>query len=245
MKIETVMVLAAGLGTRMRPITETVPKPLVAVAGKPLIEWGLEAAAKAGITRAVINVHWLADQIEQWAETWRAQSVSLSDERARLLDSGGGVRNALSLIGNNPFLILNADTFWIDAAGEDALAKLMQDDLQPGEIRMLVARMEDTVGHEKGPDFVHLPDGRLIRWRDAVPGNGEPVVYAGALILEPGQFKGIKDDVFSLNRLFDTAVAGGKLTGSLLNGLWLTVGTPGAIAEAEAAIRAFQPESAV
>lgn len=243
MKIDTVMTLAAGLGTRMRPLTLTVPKPLIEVAGKPLIEWGLEAAARAGIGRAVVNIHWLGDAIETWAQGWKAQSVILSDERETLLDSGGGVKKALPLIGPGPFLVLNADTFWIDAPESQAIAGLTLGPLQPGEIRMLVARPDDAVGHGKGPDFALGKDGTLVRWRDAGPDDGGPVIYAGALILTPAHFERIEDAVFSLNRLFDTAISAGRLKGRCLEGLWLTVGTPDAIGEAEAAIERYRAES--
>ena len=232
------MILAAGLGTRMRPITETLPKPLVEVAGKPLIAYGLEALDRLGVARVVANVHYLAPMMTEWLKAWPGAEILISDETAELLDSGGGVSKALPLLGPDPFLILNADTFWIEdpEAGRDNLT-LMKDrfDSESMDILLMTARPGQATGHTGAGDFTMDRDGRLHRYI----GAGEPVIYAGAIILHPRIFDGITEPKFSLNRCFDRAAAAGRLFGAPMQGHWLTVGTPEAIGEAEAAMSAF------
>ena len=241
MTIKTAMILAAGLGTRMRPITDTLPKPLVEVAGKPLIAYGLEALDRSGVSRVVVNVHYLAPLLTEWLSARPGADILISDETAELLDSGGGIARALPLLGPDPFLALNADTFWIEdpAASRDNLT-VMADCFDPEsmDILMMTARPDQATGHTGAGDFTMDPDGRLTRYR----GAGEPVIYAGAIILHPRIFSGITEPKFSLNRCFDAAAAAGRLFGSPMRGHWLTVGTPEAIAEAEAARTAYLSE---
>ena len=234
MTITSAMILAAGLGTRMRPITETLPKPLVEVAGKPLIAYGLEALDRAEISGVVVNVHYLAPLLADWLAGWPGADIAISDETEELLDSGGGVVKALPLLGREPFVVLNADTFWIEdpTAASDNLT-LMKDRFDPEsmDILMMTARIDQATGHTGSGDFIIEADGRLSRFR----GSGEPVIYAGALVIHPRIFDGIAERRFSLNRCFDTAIGKGRLFGYAMQGHWLTVGTPEAIAEAEAA----------
>lgn len=234
---ETAMVLAAGLGKRMRPITETIPKPLVEVAGKPLIDWGLDSAARAGIRKAVVNVHYLADQLERHLRHRNDLEIVISDERETLLDSAGGIVKALPALGVEPFFILNADTFWVGDEESPNLVGLAEDwDADRMDILVMTARLDQETGYEGTGDFVADGEGRLRRARDV---SGEPVIYAGAGIIHPRIFGGAEPGVFSLNRYFDEAIAAGRLYGMPMTGYWLTVGTPDAIGKAEAALTAF------
>lgn len=237
------MVLAAGLGTRMRPITETIPKPLVEVDGKPLIAYSLEALESLGIETIVVNVHYLADTLVNWLDRRAGGRVLISDERDELLDSGGAVVHALPLLGDQSLLLLNADTFWIEdpAAARSNLAVLdAAFDPDSMDILVLTARFSQATGHTGAGDFVAGPDNRLRRFA----GMGEPLIYAGALILHPRIFAGICERKFSINRCFDAAIAAGRLYGQPLSGHWLTVGTPQAIGAAESAMQAYRRGSA-
>jgi len=238
MTIKSAMILAAGLGTRMRPITDTLPKPLVEVAGKPLIAYGLEALDRLGVNRIVVNVHYLAPLLIDWLSQRPGPDISISDETAELLDSGGGIVKALPMLGNDPLLVLNADTFWLEQPGAktDNLSR-MADRFDPGmmDILLMTARLDQATGHTGAGDFILGEDGRLTRYK----GTGEPVIYAGAIILHPRIFNGITEAKFSLNRCFDAAASKGRLFGLAMQGHWLTVGTPEAIAEAEAARSAY------
>lgn len=229
---KTAMVLAAGLGKRMRPITDTMPKPLVKIAGKTLLDWGLDALAAAGVEKAIVNVHYLPDQIVAHVAGRPAPRVVISDERDGLLDSAGGIVKALPLIGGEPFYVLNADTFWIDA-GEPNLRRLaLAWDAARMDILLMLCALDTATGHSGGTDFLMAADGRLAR----AQGDPAGVIYAGAAIVHPRIFAGAPREPMSLNRYFDAAIAGGRLFGMVMNGRWITVGTPDAIAPAEAAV---------
>lgn len=241
MTITSAMILAAGLGTRMRPITDTLPKPLVEVAGKPLIAYGLEALGRAGVRDIVVNVHYLAPLLVEWLSAWHGANIRISDETEELLDSGGGIVKALPMLGNEPFLILNADTFWLEEPGatRDNLLRMMDRfDPETMDILLLTARLDQATGHTGAGDFIMAEDGRLSRYK----GSGDPVIYAGAIILHPRIFADISEKRFSINRCFDAAISQGRLFGSPMHGHWLTVGTPEAIGEAEAARSAYLGE---
>lgn len=238
MAIRSAIILSAGLGTRMRPITETVPKPLVPVDGRPLIAYAFDALDRVGIETIVVNVHYLADRMETWLRA-QGRTVVVSDERRKLLDSGGGIVRALPALGRDPFIVLNADTFWLDdpGLGDDNLARLVAAYDPAGmDILMLTARLDQATGHTGKGDFVADPAGRLARFR----GIGEPVIYSGALVIDPKVFGEGRPEVFSLNVCFDEAIARGRLFGLPLEGHWLTVGTPEAIGEAETAMAAYR-----
>lgn len=238
MTINSAIILAAGLGARMRPITDTRPKPLVEVAGKPLIAYGLEALSRLGVSTIVANVHYLAPLLVDWLAAWPDAEILISDETDALLDSGGGVLKALPLLGPEPFLLLNADTFWLEEPGvdRDNLGMLVQRfDPARMDILVMTARLDQATGHTGPGDFIIDADGRLKRYR----GAGEPVIYAGALVLHPRIFEGITEPKFSINRCFDTAANTGRLFGAPMRGHWLTVGVPEAIEEAEAVMSAY------
>jgi MurNAc alpha-1-phosphate uridylyltransferase len=229
------MVLAAGVGVRMRPLTDRMPKPLVKVGGRALIDYVLDRVAEAGVERAVVNVHHFADQIERHLVGRQRPHVVVSDERAGLLDTGGGIVRSLSALGDAPFFVVNADTIWIEGVRPnlDRLAAAFDPAIMDG--LLLLAATATSIGYEGRGDYALAPDGRLRRRteRDIVP-----FVYAGACILGPRLFDAAPAGAFSVTRLFDRAEQQGRLHGLRLEGLWMHVGTPAAIAEAEAAIAA-------
>lgn len=229
------MVLAAGLGTRMRPLTDTLPKPLVAVAGQPLIDHVLDRLADAGIEQAVVNVHHMADAIEQHVKPRLRPRVTVSDERGTLLDTGGGVVKALPLLGDAPFFHMNSDTIWIEGVTPNLTRLAGMFDPERMDVALLLAATATSIGYEGRGDFLMGPDGRLQR---RVEREVAPFVYAGAAILSPAAFKNAPRGAFSLNRIFDEAAEAGRLFGSRLEGTWMHVGTPAAIKAAEAAILA-------
>jgi MurNAc alpha-1-phosphate uridylyltransferase len=231
----TAMVLAAGNGIRMRPLTDRTPKPLIEVYGKPLIDNVLDRLAATGVETAVVNVHYLADQIERHLAGRRAPRIVISDERAKLLDTGGGVVKALPLLGAAPFFHLNSDTIWIDGVKSN-LARLAEAfDPARMDALLLLAATSNSVGYSGRGDFAMAPDGRLSRRAEH---EVAPFVYAGVAILSPALFADAPDGAFSLNLLFDRAIEAGRFHGLRLEGVWMHVGTPDAIAAAERAILA-------
>lgn len=227
------MVFAAGLGTRMRPITDACPKPLVRVGGRALMDYTLDALAQAGVERAVLNVHWLADLIEAHVAPRTQPQILVSDERAKLLDQGGGIVKALPQLGADPFFICNTDAFWI--AGPRSNLQAMADawDAVKMDVLLLVAATANSVGVDWPGDFTMAPDGRLTHRAE---GQVAPFVYSGFGIVKPELFAGEAREAFRLAPTFFEAAARGRLYGVRLDGLWLHVGTPEAIVEAEAAI---------
>jgi MurNAc alpha-1-phosphate uridylyltransferase len=227
------MVLAAGLGKRMRPLTDTVPKPLVRVAGKALIDYVLDRLSDAGVTQAVVNVHYHAAQIEAHLEGRTRPRIVISDEREEILDTGGGVVKALPHLGSAPFFHMNSDTLWIEGVTPNLSRLAAQFDAAGMDILLLLASTATSIGYEGRGDFNMAADGRLTRRPER---EIAPFVYAGAAVLSPAIFSDAPKGPFSLNRLFDRAAEAGRLYGLRLDGTWMHVGTPEAIAAAEAAI---------
>ncbi len=232
---QAAMVLAAGLGTRMRPLTDRVPKPLVEVGGKALIDHVLDKLADAGVARAVVNVHHMADQIERHLADRRRPEIVISDERDLLLETGGGVFNALAALGDAPFFHVNSDTIWIDGVHPNLarLAAAFDPDLM--DALLLLAPTTTSIGYTGRGDFAMATDGTLRRCaeREVVP-----FVYAGAALLSPALFADAPQGPFPLTRVFERAREAGRLHGLRLEGVWMHVGTPEAIAAAEKAILA-------
>jgi MurNAc alpha-1-phosphate uridylyltransferase len=228
------MVLAAGLGTRMRPLTDTRPKPLIEVAGKPLLDHVLDRLADAGVERAVVNVHYLAEQIITHTKSRTKPRVTISDERGLLLGTGGGVVKALGELGAAPFFHINSDTIWIDGVTPNLTRLTQAFDAATMDALLLLAPTTGSIGYAGRGDFAMAPDGRLNRRAER---EVAPFVYAGAAILSPAMFNGAPQGEFSLTDLFDRAADVGRLHGLRLEGLWMHVGTPEAVGEAEAAIR--------
>ncbi len=227
------MVLAAGRGRRMRPLTATTPKPLVEVAGQSLINHVLDKLEAAGVEEAVVNVHYLADLVEVHVSRRAAPRVTISDERDALLETGGGIVRALPLLGDGPFYVMNADSFWIEGVRPnlDRLAAAWDPATMDG--LLLLASTVASTGYDGLGDFVLAPDGRLARRRERTIA---PFAYAGAAILHPRLFDDPPAPPFSLNVLFDRAIDAGRLFGLRMEGHWLHVGTPAAIRAAELAI---------
>jgi len=227
------MVLAAGLGKRMRPLTENKPKPLIKVQGKTLLDHGLDALAQAGVEEVVINVHYHADQIEEHVATRKNLKITISDERDELLDSGGGIVKALPKLGKNPFYLINADSFWIEGFQPNLTRMAKQWNADSMDIMLLLSGMANAIGFNSKGDFDMDADGRLTR---RCEGLVTPFGYAGAAIINPAIFKTAPKGAFSINQQFDEAIEKERLFGMRLEGLWLHVGTPEAICEAEEAI---------
>jgi N-acetyl-alpha-D-muramate 1-phosphate uridylyltransferase len=232
------MVLAAGLGKRMYPLTVDRPKPLVEVAGKRLIDYAFDRLRSANITRAVVNVHYLAEQVEDWAQSQTAPEIVISDERRQLLDTGGGIQKALDHLGPAPFFVLNSDSFWLDGA-IPALERLRRAwDGARMDSLLLLSPQASAVGYEGAGDFHRDAGWRLNRRQ---PGETAPFIYAGCYLVSPSLFAGAPEGAFSMNLLWDAALARGRLFGLLHDGLWIHVGRPDSIAYAERTMESYAP----
>lgn len=230
------MVMAAGLGLRMRPLTLKTPKPLIAVNGQAMIDYAMAHLRRDGCERAIVNVHHLAEQIEAWAKRQVSPEIVISDERAQLLETGGGLVKALPLLGDDPFFVVNSDSFWTDA-GRPALARLR--DAWNGGIMdclLLLAPVERTTGYGGKGDFILHAGGRLTRRRGETAGA---LVYIGGYLVHPRLFADAPQGAFSMNVLWDRAIAQGRLYGLRHEGYWFHVGTPDAIGPAEQKLRSL------
>jgi MurNAc alpha-1-phosphate uridylyltransferase len=239
--IRRAIVLAAGLGQRMRPITDTLPKPLVKIAGKAMLDHALDRLAEAGVEEAVVNVHHLAGQVEAQVADRTLPRVVISDERGELLETGGGAKKALPLLGDGPFFSVNSDSLWSERGISNFGAMAAAWDGETMDMLLLLAERESSVGFNGPGDFFRDEAGRLTR--RGVAANA-PYVYAGVAIVKPEFFVDTPDGPFSFNLLFDRAIARGRLSGHVLDGRWLHVDRPEAIAPAEAAFAAAQPVDA-
>ena len=230
--VTTAIVLSAGLGTRMAPANNNgAPKPLVKLGGKALIDHVLDRHAEAGISRVVVNVHHKADLIEQHVRKCRRPSIEISDEREKLLETGGGVKKALPRLGSGVFLIHNADSVWIEGVGSN-LARLMQawDDARM-DCLMMLALASHSLGYHGRGDFAFEPDGRIRRRR--VEQELVPFAFTGVSLAHPRLFEGSPEGAFSLNLVWDRAIAAGRAYGVRMEGTWMHVGSPDALAQAE------------
>jgi MurNAc alpha-1-phosphate uridylyltransferase len=226
------MVLAAGLGLRMRPLTERMPKPLVQVAGQTLLDHVLNKLGDVGVSEAIVNVHYLPDQIIDHVAGRAKPCVIISDERNQVLGTGGGIVKALPLLGQAPFFLVNADTLWIDGVRSN-LARLAETfDPARMDILLLMAPTASSIGYNGNGDYAMLPDGALRKRKEH---QVVPFVYAGAAIISPSIFADAPSGEFSLTKMFDAANAQERLFGLRLDGMWMHVGTPDAVAEAEEA----------
>lgn len=230
--IPTAMILAAGLGTRMRPLTNDRPKPLVEVSGKALIDYNIDRLVEAGVSTVVVNVHYFPDMLERHVLARSDVSVAISDERGGILNSGGGVKKALPLLGSAPFFSLNADTIWMDGPGSNLARMARAFDAASMDILLLLASTTTTIGWGNRGDFCLEQTGH-VRWPK--PGEVAPFAYCGVAILKPELFAGTPD-TFSLVELFRRAMDAGRLHGVRLDGVFMHVGTPDAVKEAEDAI---------
>jgi len=227
------IVLSAGLGKRMRPLTATTPKPLIEVDGKSMFARAASRLKDAGLETCVVNVHYLADLVETHARKFEGIDVKISDERDQLLDTGGGIKKALPMLGSDPFILKNSDSFWLEGVRPnlDVLVEAWDDNQM--DILRLLAPSVNAVGYDGKGDFQMDKDGRLER-RDER--SVAPFVYSGTALVHPRLFKDSPEGPFSINLLFDKAIEKGRLYGVEGDGLWLHVGTPQGLADAERAI---------
>ncbi|MDZ4841903.1 MAG: nucleotidyltransferase family protein [Hyphomicrobium aestuarii] len=225
-------VLAAGLGTRMRHLTATIPKPMVALNGVTLIDRVLDRIADAGITTAIVNVHYRADELEAHLgrREGRAPHIVISDERAKLLDTGGGVIHAWPQLSAGPFLIHNSDSVWIEGVGRNLDRLSLAFDADRMDAILLLAPTANSLGYDGNGDFQMDGAGCLSRREH---GQEAAFVFAGASIAHPRLFDGAPDGPFSLNHVWNRAIEAGRLYGVRLDGTWMHVGTPEAVVEAE------------
>lgn len=231
----TAMVLAAGFGKRMLPITLTRPKPMVEVAGRALVDHALDRLVEAGIGTAIVNVHHLADQLERHLAGRQDIAIRISDERGAILETGGGVKKALPLLGD-PFLVLNSDSLWAEDGAKNLDRLIAGFDPAHMDIRLMVAARETSLGYDGRGDFSFEDEGRLARRGARAEAD---YVYTGAAIMRRSLFAGTPEGAFSLNLVFDRALAAGRLHGMALEGAWLHVGTPEAIPAAEERLAAL------
>lgn len=231
---QTAMVLAAGLGTRLKPITDHTPKPLIPVAGRTLLDRCLDRLEEAGVQHAVVNIHWLGGQIREHLKARRDLEIVISDESDLLLETGGGIAKALPLLGDAPFTAVNADLIWRDEDGETAVQRLAAGfDPATMDGLLLLQPRETADGHGGPGDFFLEADGRLRRRGTQATA---PYVYTGVQILQPAMFRDAPAGAFSLNILYDRAIAAGRLHGLVHRGTWMDVGTHAGLKQAEAAL---------
>lgn len=228
----TAMVLAAGFGTRMQPLTATCPKPLIKVAGRALLDYAMERLGEAEVATAIVNVHYLPDQIETWAQSIVRPQIIISNERDAILDTGGGISRALPLLGSQPFFVLNSDSFWLDAGKSKALDRLRaewRDEVM--DCLLLLCDPDHTTGYDGLGDFILDEDGRLSRPPET---TAQKLAYIGGYLVHPRLFHDAPAGKYSMNVLWNRAIANGRLFGIAHSGHWLHVGTPEAIGQAEA-----------
>ena len=229
---KTAMVLAAGLGTRMRPLTDTLPKALVTVAGKPLIDHVLDRLRDAGVERAVVNVHHFAEQVEAHLTQRTDLEVLIADERAALLDSGGGIRHAAALLGREPIFVANIDSLWLEGA-HPALETLKAAwDPAEMDIVLLLVKRGQGIGFEGPQGFLRDDAGRLTHTTDAA--RPSPFVNMGFAILNPTILDCEPEGAFSIVPVWHRLQSAGRLHGVPMDGFWMHVGDPAARAAVEA-----------
>lgn len=222
---DTAMLFAAGRGTRMRQLTADRPKPLVPVAGRPLIDHALDVLAGGGVRRVVVNTHYLGPQIANHLARERRMTIDLSPEKDVLLETGGGLRHAAPLLGNDPVWTLNPDAIWRGPNPLKAVPSAV-----PGGARLLLVPLKRAIGHKGGGDFFLEPDGQLRRRGQAATA---PYVYTGLQIIDPTPVAAIEQQAFSLNVAWDAMLAEGRLFGAVYDGEWCDVGQPESIPLAE------------
>ncbi|KAA5804111.1 nucleotidyltransferase family protein [Alkalicaulis satelles] len=228
------MVMAAGRGTRMRPLTDDRCKALVTLAGKPLIDWTLDALAAAGVARAIVNVHHFADGLEAHLQTRPAPAIEISDERNGLLETGGGLVKAAPALGGEPVFVANIDAVWADGPVPELVRLAAGFDPQIMDFLLMLAPLERTLGFDGPGDFFLGEDGRLTRRGAAARA---PFAYAGVMVMHPRVLEGWPQEPFSTNRLWDRGLAQGRVFGQVMNAFWMHVGDPNARDAAENRLR--------
>ncbi len=227
--IEKAMILAAGKGVRLLPITETLPKPLVKVGGRALIDWSLDRLLEAGVREVAVNIHHLGGMIEAHLKERTEPAITFCHEE-ELLETGGGVLSALPILGHKPFYVINADALWLNGS-MDALGRLERawDDERMDGLLLLHSTV-DAYGYDGMGDFTAAPDGTLTRRPE---GEVAPYLFTGVQILHRRAFDGMRAGCFSLNRVYDRALDKARLFGIVHDGEWFHIGTPQGLREAE------------
>lgn len=238
------MILSAGLGTRMGALSKRTPKPLVEVAGRTLLDRAFDRCDEAGLERVVVNVHHHAEQIEAHVEARiRAGQVVISDERDCLLETGGGVKKALPLLGSEPFFTMNSDALWLDGAGSTLLRLASHFDATRMDALLLLIPTPDALGYDGVGDFIPFAGGMgpvPIAFRDEAP--AAPVMFGGIMMIRPEAYEGAPEGAFSNRVVFRRAVAAGRLFGIVHDGHWIHVGTPEGVVDAEARLKKLGAE---
>ncbi|WP_068085118.1 nucleotidyltransferase family protein [Polycladidibacter stylochi] len=230
---QAAIVLSAGYGKRMRPLTATTPKPLINVAGKSMLQRAIDTLKEAQIKKCVVNVHYLADLVEIHASKATGIKIEISDERDELLETGGGIKKALPQLGQEPFVVMNSDSFWLEGVKPNLTALFEAWKPEYMDVLLLMAAAVDAVGYEGRGDYELDKQGGLTsRDERAVA----PYIYSGIAIMKPELFANTPDGGFSLKQVFDQAEAKKRLYGVEGDGTWLHVGTPEGLEEAERAI---------
>lgn len=223
------ILLSAGFGTRMGPLTADRPKPLLPVAGRPLIDHGLNLLTEAGVRRVVINLHYRGVMIRQHLAGRAAPEIVFSEEMPDLLDTGGGIAQALPLLGPDPFFAVNSDSIW---TGPNPMAVLAQGWTAEADALLLLVARDHARAYTRAGDFL-LERGIPARRGSAA---SAPYVYTGAQIVSPAAFAGIAPGIFSMNVIWDRLLAAGRLRAVVHDGGWVDVGTPEGLAAASAAL---------
>ena len=232
-RIKRAMILAAGLGTRMRPLTDNIPKPLVRVRGRTLIDHSLDRLEAAGVEEVVVNVHYRADQMVAHLKGRRHPRIIISDERAQLMDTGGGASKALPNFKNEPFFYLNSDSIWREGTRDALQDMLARWDSERMDALMLLAAAVRSTGYDGPGDFMMDAAGRLTPRPEK---RIAPFVWAGVQIIQPSAFEGCPEGPFSTWWVWKRAIEAGRLYGIRLDGLWMHVGSPDGLKAAEAAL---------
>ncbi len=228
--LKKAMILAAGLGTRMRPITDKTPKPLVKVNNRTLIDHALDRLVEGGVTDALVNLHYHGDQVERHLTRRAVPSMTFSWEREALLDTGGGVKKALTQLGEDPFWVVNCDSLWLNGPTSMMVRALEQWDPDKMDAFLILHSTVDAYGYTGNGDFNAEPDGLLSRRPEL---EVSPWLFTGIQILHPRLFENTPDEAFSLNLLYDRAIEQNRLYGLVHDGEWFHVGTPDGLGEVE------------
>jgi MurNAc alpha-1-phosphate uridylyltransferase len=232
--IDTAMIMAAGQGTRMRPITNDIPKALVKVNGKAMVDHAIDRVKAAGIKRIVINIHAHADKMRAHLEARGDDSIIISDESGELLETGGGIKKALPLLGTKPILTHNCDSIWVEGMGATLPRLLNAFDADKMDAMLVLAVTATVIGDVSRGDFNMEADGR-IEWRETR--SVAPFMYTGVQIIKPQLYADVADTFFSTARVWRTLVEQGRAYGLRHDGIWMHVGTPQALDDAEAFLR--------
>lgn len=237
-RITTAMLLAAGLGTRMKPLTDTRPKPLIEVGGRTLLDRVLDKLVIQGVTRAIVNVHHFADMMAAHVGKRTDIEIIVSDERDVLLETGGGVIKALPLLGDDPFFVINTDVTWATPGDTTFLKMAEAYDPDAMDALLLLAEMGATLGFRGPGDFYLAPDGQLVRRGDK---PSAPYVFAGTHITRADLLRGYEAKPFSANVYWNAMGKAGRLYGTVMSPFWMHVGDPAGRDEAEARLRTMGP----